>query len=156
MLRLETGAALNDVPYRQLPQLVADFLGGRLQLYFGSGEPVVSMIRDGRAKAYGSTGATREAALPNVPTMTEAGFPGLTISPSDWTGLLAPAGTPASVVAKLNTAAVEALKAPEIQASVSKLGWTTKGSPQQEFATFVASDAMKWPAIVKAAGLKAE
>src|SRR5258708_303089 len=104
MLRMETGADINDVPYRQTPQLISDLLAGRLQIHFSAGEPLASMIREGKMKAYASTGAARDPSLPNIPTMAEAGLPQLTVNPSDWTGFLAPAGTPPDVVAKLSAA----------------------------------------------------
>src|SRR5258708_30722844 len=85
MLRMETGADINDVPYRQNPQLITDLLAARLQLYFSAGEPIASMIREGKMKAYALTGAVRNPTLPNIPTMAEAGLPQLTMNPSDWT-----------------------------------------------------------------------
>jgi tripartite-type tricarboxylate transporter receptor subunit TctC len=156
MLRMETGTDINDVPYRQAPQLVADLLAGRLQLYFTAGEPIASMIREGKMKAYAVTGAVRDPTLPNVPTMAEAGLPQLTVNPSDWTGFLAPAGTPSDVVAKLSAAADEAVASPEVRAMLSKLGWQARKSTPQEFMAFVAADAGKWPHVVKAAGLRVE
>jgi len=156
MLRMETGADFNSVPYRQAPQLVTDFVSGRLQLYFSAGEPIASMIREGKIKAYAFTSATRDQVLPNVPTMAEAGLPAMTVNPSDWTGLLAPVGTPPAVIAKLNAAINEALKSPESRQMLTKLGWSTKMTTPQEFAAFVAADAQRWPPIVKAAGLKPE
>ncbi len=115
MLRMETGADFNSVPYRQTPQLVTDFLAGRVQVYFNAGEPMATMIREGKIKAYAVTGASRDAHLPNVPTMAEAGLPKMTVNPSDWTGLLAPAGTPPAVIQKLNAAINEAVKSAETQ-----------------------------------------
>jgi tripartite-type tricarboxylate transporter receptor subunit TctC len=156
MLRMETGADFNDVTYRQNPQLVTDLLAGRLQLYFSAGEPIASMIREGKVKAYAVTGASRDPSLPNVPTMAEAGLPKLTVSPSDWTGLLAPAGTPAAVVATLNAAINDVLASADTSAMLTKLGWEAKIGTPQAFATFVAADTAKWSPIVKAAGLKAD
>ncbi len=156
MLRMESGADINDVPYRQNPQLVTDLLAGRLQLYFSAGEPIASVIREGKVKAYASTGAARDPALPNVPTMAEAGLPQLTMSPSDWTGFLAPAGTPPDLVAKLVAAANDAVSSSEVQTMLKKLGWQTRRSTPQEFTAFVAADAGKWPHVVKAAGLKVD
>ena len=156
MLRMETGADFNSIPYRQTPQLVTDFLAGRVQVYFNAGEPMATMIREGKIKAYAVTGASRDAHLPSVPTMAEAGLPKMTVSPSDWTGLLAPAGTPPAVIQKLNVAINEAVKSVETQAALTKLGWGSKLVTPQEFAAFVSADAAKWQPIVKAAGLKAE
>ena len=156
MLRLETGADINDVPYRQTPQLITDLLAARVQLHFAAGEPLVSMIREGKMKAYASTGAARDPGLPDVPTMAEAGLPQMTMSPSDWTGFLAPAGTPHDLVAKLSAAADEAVNSPDVQAMLKKLGWQSRKATPQEFTAFVAADAGKWPHVVKAAGLKGE
>jgi len=156
MLRMETGADFNSVPYRQTPQLVSDFLAGRVQVYFNAGEPLASMIREGKVKAYAVTGASRDAHLPNVPTMAEAGLPRMTVNPSDWTGLLAPAGTPPAVIQKLNAAINDAVKSAETQAALTKLGWGSKLVTPREFAAFVSADAAKWPPIVKAAGLKVD
>jgi len=156
MLRMEAGVDLNSVPYRQTPQLVTDFVSGRLHLYFTAGEPLASMIREGKVKAYAVTSASRDPVLPNIPTMAEAGLPQMTVSPSDWTGLLAPAGTPPEVVAKLNAAINDAVKSPETGAMLTKLGWSTKVSTPQEFAAFVSADAGKWLPTVKAAGLKGD
>ena len=156
MLRMEAGVDLNSVPYRQTPQLVTDFVSGRLHLYFSAGEPLASMIREGKVKAYAVTSASRDPVLPNIPTMAEAGLPQMTVSPSDWTGLPAPAGTPPEVVAKLNAAINDAVKSPETGAMLTKLGWTTKVSTPQEFAAFVSADAGKWLPTVKAAGLKGD
>jgi tripartite-type tricarboxylate transporter receptor subunit TctC len=107
-------------------------------------------------KAYASTGAVRDPSLPNVPTMAEAGLPQMTVSPSDWTGFLAPAGAPADLVAKLSATADDAVNSPDVQAMLKKLGWQARKATPQEFMAFVAADAGKWPHVVKAAGLKGE
>ena len=156
MFKMQSKTDINSVPYRQNPQLIADFLAGRLHLYFSAGEPMLSMIREGKVKAYAFTSAARDPAFPNVPTMAEAGLPKLTVSPSDWTGLLAPAGTPPAVIAKLNAAINDALKSPESRASLAKLGWSAKASTPQEFAAFVSAEAEIWVPVVRAAGVKAD
>ena len=156
MLRMNTGADFNSVPYRQAPQLVTDLLGGRIQLYFAAGEPLISLIKEGKLKAYAFTGLRRDPGFPSVPTMAEAGLPQLTFTASDWTGLLAPAGTRADVVDKLSAAINESLKSAETKASLVKLGWEGKTGTPAEFAAFLASDAEKWPPIVRASGMKGD
>jgi len=156
MLKMNTGADFNSVPYRQTPQLITDLLGGRIQLYFGAGEPLISMIKQGKVKAYAFTATKRDAALPHIPTMAEAGLPQLTFTASDWTGFLAPAGTRADLIVKLNTAVNESLKSPEARAALTKLGWEVKISTPAEFATFLAADAERWPPIVRASGLRGD
>jgi tripartite-type tricarboxylate transporter receptor subunit TctC len=156
MFKTEIGANINSVPYRQVPALASDIVAGRVQLYFSTGEPIFSMIRSGKLKAYAFTSAKRDSGFPNVPTMTEAGLPKMTVDPSDWTGFLAPAGTPAPVVAKLNTAINDALASPEAQAALAKLGWRVSGTTPEQFAAFIAAAVEKWPPVVRAAGLKSE
>ena len=156
ILKMNTGADFNSVPYRQTPQLITDLLAGRIQLYFAAGEPMISMIKQGKLKAYAVTGVKRDAAFPDVPTMAEAGVPQLTFNASDWTGILAPAGTHADLIGKLNMAVNEGLKSADVKAGLVKLGWQAQISTQAEFAAFLAADAEKWPPIVRASGLKGD
>ena len=102
------------------------------------------------------SGVTRHPDLPDVPTVIEAGLPQLAFDPDVCIGLLAPAGTPAVVVDKLNFAANESLKAPETLASFAKLGIAPKSSSPREFAAFLTEEARKWPPILKASGVKPE
>jgi tripartite-type tricarboxylate transporter receptor subunit TctC len=156
MLRMATGADFNSVPYRQTPQLVTDLLAGRIQLYFAAGEPLVSLIKEGKLKAYAFTGIKRDPSFPAVPTMGEAGLPQLTFNASDWTGFLAPAGTPTELIDRLNAAINDNLKSAETKASLVKLGWEARISTPAEFAAFLAADAQKWPPIVKVSGMKGD
>jgi tripartite-type tricarboxylate transporter receptor subunit TctC len=153
MLKMASGADFNSVPYRQNPQLVNDLLGGIIQLYFAAGEPMISMIQQGKLKAYAFTAEKRDPTLPDVPTMAEAGLPQLTFGASDWTGILAPAGTRPEVIGRLNNAINESLRSRETTASLSKLGWQVRISTPAEFAAFLAADADRWPPIVRASGL---
>lgn len=156
MLKSQIGADINRVPYRKAPLLVSDVVAGRVQLYFSTGEPIFSMIRNGKLKAFAFTAAKRDGGFPDVPTMTEAGLPKMTVDPSDWTGVLAPAGTPPGVVAKLNEAINDVLNSPATRAALEKLGWrATKKTPEQ-FAGFISEAVEKWPPIVRAIGLKGE
>jgi tripartite-type tricarboxylate transporter receptor subunit TctC len=129
-------------------------MAGRVQLYFSAGEPVVSMVKHGKLKAFASTGATREAALPDVPTMAEAGFANITVDPSDWTGLVAPAGIPNDVVAKLHSAIGAALTTPGVMAMLEKLGWTASSTDPNAFAKFISANVERWGKIVREAHLK--
>jgi tripartite-type tricarboxylate transporter receptor subunit TctC len=151
-----SGAPLNSVPYRQVPQLIADLLAGRLHANFGAGAGNVSLVHQGKLKAMVYTGLARHPALPRVPTVIEAGFPQLALDPSDWTGLVAPAGTPADVIDTLTKAVNGSLTTPEIRASLAQLGGEPKIVTAQAFAIFVAAEARKWPPLLKAAGMKPE
>lgn len=156
LFKTSSGAAFNSVPYRQTPQLIADLLGDRIQVYFGAGAGLVSLVQQRKVKALAYTGVTRYPALPQVPTVIEEGLPQLALNPGDWTGIVAPTGTPENVINTLNVAINSSLKSPEIQASIAQQGGEAQVVSPQEFALFLAAEAKKWPPLVRAAGLKPE
>ena len=156
LLKLGSGAALNSVPYRQVSQLMADLLGGRIQMFFGAGSGLVSLIQQGKLKALAYTGVARYPALPQVPTVSEAGLPQLALNPSDWTGILAPAGTPSEVIGTLSASIRASLGLPDVQAAITQQGGEARIAQPQEFAAFLAAEVNKWPPLVRAAGMKSE
>ncbi|HVG51892.1 MAG TPA: tripartite tricarboxylate transporter substrate-binding protein [Xanthobacteraceae bacterium] len=152
-LKQESGASFTSVPYRQISQLMADVLAGRVQAFFGAGAAVMPLIQQGRLKAIAYTGASRYAALPQVPTVAEGGLPQLALNPSDWTGLVTPSGTPTDAIDRLNAAINASLASPDVRASIEALGGEARPMQPQEFATFLASETRKWGPLVKQAGL---
>ena len=154
LLRTSSGAPMNSVPYRQVPQLISDLLGDRIQAFFGAGAGLVSLVQQGKVKVLAYTGVTRYPTLPQVPTVIEVGLPQLALNPSDWTGIVAPAGTPAKIVDTLNAAINSSLKSSEIQASIAQQGGEAQVVSPQQFAAFLAAESKKWPPLVKQAGLK--
>lgn len=156
LLKSSSGAPFNSVPYRQLPQLSADFLAGRIQGWFGAGAGLVSLVQQGKAKAIAFTGVTRSALLPSVPTVIESGLPQLALNPSDWTGILAPAGTPSIVIDTLNAAINASINSPELKSSIAQQGSEAKATSPSDFAAFLVAETKKWPPLVKAAGMKPE
>jgi tripartite-type tricarboxylate transporter receptor subunit TctC len=156
IFKTASGAPFNNIPYRQAAQLRADLLGGRIQAYFSAGAELVGLVRQGKLKALVYTGTERYPDLPQVPTAIEAGLPQLALNPSDWTGIVAPAGTPQAVISTLSAAINESLQAPEVRANVTRQGGTVKLTSPSEFAAFVAAEAKKWPPLVTAARLKAD
>jgi tripartite-type tricarboxylate transporter receptor subunit TctC len=152
MFKSVSGAPFNSVPYRQVSQLRADLLAGRIHAFFGAGAELVALVQQGKLKALAYSGVTRHPALPQIPTVIESGLPQLALS--DWVGIVAPTGTPAESIKKLNAAISEAQASPEVQTTFAKLGWDAKIGSSQEFASFLAAEAQKWPPLVKAAGLK--
>jgi tripartite-type tricarboxylate transporter receptor subunit TctC len=151
-----SAAPFNTVPYRQAAQLRADLLGGRIQAYFSAGAELVALVQQGKLKALAYTGVGRHPDLPEVPTVIEAGLPQLAFNPSDWTGIVAPAGTPPVAISALSAAINESLHAPEVRANIARQGGTVKLTSPSEFAAFVAAEAKKWPPLVTAAKLKAD
>ncbi len=153
-LKALTGVDIVSVPYRGGVQAITDMLGGRIHMYFG---PVVNLlphIREGKVRPLATTSATRYPELPDVPTVAESGFPQLELNA--WTGILAPAGTPAAVVDTLNAAVNDGLQSAELQKGFAGMSFDTKVMSPAEFAAFFAAEARRWPPIIKAAGIKPE
>lgn len=154
IFKAASGVEFNTVPYRQVSQLTSDLLSGRIQMFFGAGAGLMSLVQQGKLKALAYTGMTRHPALPLVPTAIESKFPQLALNPSDWTGIVAPAGTPRAVVDTLNAAINDVLGSQEIRASIARQGGDIKIASPAEFSAFLAAEAKKWPQRAKEAGLK--
>jgi tripartite-type tricarboxylate transporter receptor subunit TctC len=153
-LKVTNKLEIGSVPYRGGMQAITDMLGGTIHLNIGTASTLVPLIHEGKLRAISVWGPTRFPELPDTPTMIESGFPGLSLW--FWSGLWAPAGTPAAIVDKLNAAANTAMRSDEMKASMAKLGIeATIGSPQ-DFAVFIANEAPKWARIVEASGVKIE
>jgi tripartite-type tricarboxylate transporter receptor subunit TctC len=149
-----TGIELTSIPYRGGEQARADLLGGRVHINIAPQQTLLPLILEGKARPLAFTGATRSPDLPDVPTMIESGYPTVGFHPDVWLGFLAPAGTPAAVVDKLNGEINESLKSQAMKATLAKLGIEAKITTPQEFAAFLALEAVKWPPLLAAAGLK--
>jgi tripartite-type tricarboxylate transporter receptor subunit TctC len=155
-LKNVTGADIASVPYRGGGQAVTDMLGGRIDMNFGTTATLLPLIQQEKVRAIAFTGVKRSRDLPGVPTMIESGFSQLTFNPDNWTAIAAPASTPRDVIDRLYTAVGEALRSREVEASFAKLGIDTFIKPQRDLEAFIASEARKWPPIVRAAGLMPE
>ena len=149
-----TGTDIASIPYRGGAQAITDMLGGRIQMNFGTQATLLPLIREGKIRALAVTTETRAKDLPEVPTMIESGLSQLTLGFS--AGILAPAGTPTAIVAKLNGEINEAMKSPELAASMAKLGFEPRFWSAQDYGAFLASEMQKWPPIVKASGVQPE
>ena len=148
------GLDIASVPYKGGMQAVTDMLGGTIHINIGVTATLLPLIREGKVRAIAVWSKTRHPELPEVPTMIESGFPGLSLG--FWVGLWAPAGTPAAVIDKVNAAANTALRSPEMIASMKRLGVDGSPGSPQDFAAFIADEAPKWADIVKASGVKVE
>jgi len=150
----QAGVDIVHTPYKGAPPALTDLMGGHVQMMF-PGLPVVEpLIKSGRVKALAVASKHRQALLPDVPTLAEAGVPG--IEDTDWYGLVAPRGTPANVVARLNEEIVKLMKAPGVRQSLASRGFEPTGSSPQEFAALIEAEARRWPVVVRQAGLKPE
>ena len=157
LLQQQTGAKIQVVPYRGLAPAMQDLLAGRIDLLFDQPSDAMPQIRSGTIKGYAVTAGTRAAVAPNIPTVDEAGLPGLHISP--WHSLWLPKGTPPAVIAKLNAAAIDALADPAVRKRLGDVGQDIVPREQQTpeaLAAYYKSETDKWWPIIKAAGIKAE
>ncbi len=154
LFKLAAGIDMVHIPYKGGGQAQADVVGGQAQSLFNVVPTALPMIRADKLRAIAVTGQTRSEALPEVPTMIEAGFPGVTAV--TWNGILAPAGTPREIVARLNAAMVSVLRTAEMKELLAKLGQEVAWSTPEEFAQFLRDETEKWRKVIAAAGLKAQ
>jgi tripartite-type tricarboxylate transporter receptor subunit TctC len=151
-VRAKTGIDMPYVPYRSTAAAIPDFLSGQIQATSESISVMLPHIQAGAARALVVAGAKRLPELPDVPTLGEAGLSGY---PDEvWMGLVAPGGTPAPIVERLNGALNEALRSPEVQASFARIGFATRPGSAQEFAARIKGDAEQWAAVIELAGVK--
>lgn len=149
-----TKVDITHVPYKGNVPAITDLLSGQTTMLFATLPTVLPQVQANRLRPLAVLGSTRSAALPAMPTLAEAGLKGFEVS--NWTGVFAPAGTPAAIVTKLNAEIVRVMRLPEVQERLPKQGLTfTPGSPQQ-FAAFVKSEKDKWGALVRAIGAKVD
>ncbi len=149
-----TGANIAHIPYKGAAPAVADVMGGHVAMTFVPIAAALPPVKAGRLRALGVTGATRSAALPDVPTISAAGVPGY--EATSWNALLAPGTTPRDIVLKIHGALVESLRAPKVREILVSSGAEAAGTSPAELARFLREEMVKWGNVVKAAGIKAE
>ncbi len=154
LFRLQTGIQYVHVPYKGSALAVIDVLGGHIHLSFPTVAASVSHIRAGKLIALGVTTAQRAAALPDVPSIHEAGVEGYEVA--GWYGVIGPAGIPRPLVARINQEINAVLDVPEFRAALSKQGFDARPGTADEFAGAMAFDLKKWAKVVAAAGIKIE
>jgi len=154
MFRIESGINVVHVPYKALTQALTELVSGQLQLMFVVSSSAVPQLTAGRIRGLAVTSLRRSAVTPNIPTLEELGMRGF--EATGWYGILAPAGTPAAITAKLNEEIVKALRMPDVAQRMTSLGLDQVGSSQKEFGDFVKRELAKWASVVKTAGIRAE
>jgi tripartite-type tricarboxylate transporter receptor subunit TctC len=152
--KLQTGTRAQHVPYAQFPQAIGDLLNGTNTFMFITMLPVIDLIKTGKLRALAVTGPKRVAALPDIPTIVEAGFPALVVE--DWTGFAVRHGTPKETVARLNGAINKALQKPAVREAFAKIGAEPAGGSSEEFAQLVKSQVAHWSNVVTEAGIKTQ
>ncbi len=154
MFKTLTGIDMVHIPYKGAAPAIVDVLGGQVSLAFVSLPAALPHIRAGKLTALGTSGPQRSAVAPDVPTIAEAGFPGYELE--NWYGLLAPAGTPRTVVTKLNGEIVKILQAPDVKERLNSQGFEIRTSTPEQFAAYLKSEIVKWAKIVKDSGAKVD
>lgn len=154
MFAASAGIKLLHVPYRGTAPAVTDLMSGQLDLVFSDPFSALANVRAGKLRAIAVTGKNRSPVLPDVPTLAQSGFP--EFDAVGWHGILAPAGTPDDIVAKLNGAIVKILADPETKALLAAQATEAVGDTPAEFGAFIKADVAKWSAIAKEANIIVE
>jgi tripartite-type tricarboxylate transporter receptor subunit TctC len=148
------GIKLQAVPYRGAAPAMTDLIGGHLDGLFGDVPTVMAQVRAGKIKPLAATSTTRSDIFPDVPTFVEQGFAGVVAD--NWAGILAPSGTPAPAIAKLNAALVAALDDPAVRSRLHNAGTAPAPSSPSEFAAYLRDEQARWAKLIAEKGLKAE
>ncbi len=154
LFKSAAGINVQHVPYRGGGQAMTALMAGEVSYIIGNTQLVMPLINGGKIKALAVTGERRLAALPELPTMADAGTPGVDVV--TWFGLFAPAGTPADIIEQLNGAATAALKSEAVQRSLATMGDEPVGSSVADFSNFVRTEHQRWVQITRSAGIKVE
>jgi tripartite-type tricarboxylate transporter receptor subunit TctC len=151
LFRIRTGADITFVPYRGLAPALTDLVGKQIQVLFSSVAAAIQYINNGKLQALAVTSAVRAEALPDLPTLSEF-VPG--VEASQWYGVVAPKGTPAAIVATLNSQINAGLADPVLKARFAKLGGMVLPGSPADFGKLVAAETEKWGEVIRAAGIK--
>lgn len=154
MLRLATGINVVHVPYKGLGPAFTDVLGGHMQVMFAGVSNVVPYLKTGRLRVLAIGSVKRSPALPDVPTVAEAGVPGFEFEA--WIGYLAPAGTPKDVIVKLHADITRALSVPGVPEKLTALGFNIVGGPPEQFAALIRNDIARLGKLIRETGIRAE
>ena len=147
LFKVMTRISIVHVPYKGTGAAVIDLMGGHVQVMFGSVSGTLPFVRSGKLRALGISSAQRWPTLPQIPTVAEAGVAGF--EAGTWYGMLAPAGTPAAVVSKLQTDVAAALHAPDVLKYVLDLGFNAVGNAPAEFAEVIRNDMARWGKLIR-------
>ena len=154
LFRSMAGIELTHIPYKVIGQTTADLLSGQVSLWFPTMPGVLQHIKSGRMTALGVSGSRRAPALPNVPTIAEAGVPGY--DASTWYPLLAPAGTPTAIVDKMNAQLVTILASADVREKLQAQGIEPVGSTPAQLGAHLKSEMVKWEKVVRLSGAKVD
>jgi tripartite-type tricarboxylate transporter receptor subunit TctC len=150
-IKLKSGTNVLDVPYKSVGAELPDLLGGQIMTAYLNPLVVIELVKTGKLRGLAVTGTKRIPVLPDVPTMAEAGLPG--VEGSVWNGFLVPAGTPKPVIEKLNREFLRTFNAPDVRQQVADSGGEIVGGSPEQFAGFIRQEIAKWGKVIKDAGI---
>ena len=151
LFKSKAGLDIVHVPYKSGAEMVTAILGEQVQMAFPDVSILIPLIREGKLKALAVTSASRHPQLPDVPTMIESGIPDYIMT--FWSGVVAPAGMPAEIVNRLNTAINDGLTSASVRENLAKVGSVASPGTPQDFADFIAAETRKWSAVARMAGI---
>jgi tripartite-type tricarboxylate transporter receptor subunit TctC len=151
LFKSKAGLDIVHVPYKSGAEMVTAILGEQVQMAFPDVSILIPLIREGKLKALAVTSASRHPQLPDVPTMIESGIPDYIMT--FWSGVVAPAGVPAEIVNRLNTAINDGLTSASVRENLAKVGSVASPGTPQVFADFIAAETRKWSAVARMAGI---
>ena len=154
LIQTMTGIKMTHVPYKGRQFAIPDLLGGSIQLMFDNMPSSLPLVKEGKLRALGQTGAKRSPAAPDVPTIAEQGVPGYDVM--SWFAIFAPAGTPKDIVNRIHAEAMRVFKLPDVQEKLKTLGLDPVLSTPEELAKYQEAEVAKWARVVKESGAKAE
>jgi tripartite-type tricarboxylate transporter receptor subunit TctC len=154
LFRTMANIKIVHIPFKGAPSAALGVIGGQVEMALLNLPPTLPQVKSGRLKGLAVTTAKRTSAIPELPTIAEAGVPGYEFD--NWYGLWAPAGTPAAVVRKINEEVNRALMTPALQTRFAESGIETMGGSPERFAAYLASELKKWSAVARDAGIKAD
>ena len=156
MLKNMAKIDLVHIVYKGAAPAMIDLMGGQVHLLFQTGPGSLAQIKAGKIRALAVTSAVRSPQLPELPTMIEAGMPGF--EANGWNGLVAPAGTPKALIAKLSTEVTRVMKDPVVLQKITETGWepVTLGATPEQFAKFISTDIARYAKVIKDTGAKVD
>ncbi|MBP7564407.1 MAG: tripartite tricarboxylate transporter substrate binding protein [Burkholderiaceae bacterium] len=153
-LKLQAGIQMQHVPYKGTGPAVNDLIAGQIQLMFTGVPAVIAQVKAGQLRALAVSSPRRVKAVPDLPTVAESGYSGF--EADQWYGVVAPAGTPPAIVAKLNRQINELLSSPEISSKLSSEGAEPTPNPPEVFAKLIETEIARWRTVIQAGGVKVE
>ena len=151
-IKLKSGTNVLDVPYKSVGAELPDLLGGQIMTAYLNPIVITSHVKSGKLRGLAVTGPTRIAVLQDIPTMAEAGLPG--VEASVWNGFFVPSGTPKPIIEILNRELVRTFNAPDVREQVAASGSEIVGGRPEQFAGFIRQEIAKWGKVIKDAGIK--